>query len=236
MGRTLALTSSAIVFDLWYTLICAEDHGFSGEVGPIAARLNLDVTTFAVYWTANRDAMHRTPRCVEDYVVSYLRQQARTLHEVERAVLDAVWASYDKALAFPAPAVLDVLRSLAEQGRRLGVLSNAHEREMRNWAFSPLSRLFVAACFSFQGGWMKPEPAAYRDILSAMGVRASQAVFVGDGASGELAGARAAGFAQIVFMRGLLRRYGVDEVLLTAYANESDAVIDDLGELVSVIN
>ena len=230
------MTSSAIVFDLWYTLICAEDHGFAGEVGPIAARLNLDVTTFAAYWTASFDAMHRTPRRVEDYIVSYLRPQERTLHDVERAALDAVWASHDKALVLPAPAVLDALRGLAEQGRRLDVLSNAHEREMRYWASSPLSRLFVAACFSCQDGWMKPEPAAYRNILSAMGVRASQAIFVGDGASGELAGARAAGFAQIVFMRGMLRRYGVDEALLAAYADEAGAVIDDLCELVLVIN
>lgn len=230
------MTSSAIVFDLWYTLICAEDHGFAGEVCPIAARLHLDGTTFAEYWTANLDAMHRTSHHVEDYVVSYLRHQERTLNDVERAALDAVWASHDKALAFPAPEVVDSLRGMAEQGLRLGVLSNAHEREMRNWTSSPLSRFFVAACFSFQGGWMKPEPAAYRDILSAIGVSASQAIFVGDGASGELAGARAAGFAQIVFMRGMLRRHGVDEALLATYADESDAVIDHLYELVSVIN
>jgi hypothetical protein len=75
-------------------------------------------------------------RRVEDYIVSYLRQQARTLRDVERAALNAVWASHDKALAFPAPAVLDALRGLAEQGRRLGMLSNAHEREMRHWASS----------------------------------------------------------------------------------------------------
>jgi putative hydrolase of the HAD superfamily len=230
------LKNSAIVFDLWYTLICAEDHGFAGEICPIAAKLHLDVTTFAEYWTANLDAMHRTPRRVEDYVVSYLRHQERTLNDAERAALDAVWASHDKALTLPAPEVVDALRGLAEHGRRLGVLSNAHAREMRHWGSSPLSRLFVAACFSFQGGWMKPEPAAYRAILSAIGVPASQAIFVGDGASGEFTGARAAGFAQIVFMRGMLRRYGVGKALLASYADEADAVIDDLYELVSVIN
>jgi putative hydrolase of the HAD superfamily len=230
------LKSSAIVFDLWYTLICAEDHGFAGEVCPIATRLNLDVTTFAEYWTANLDAMHRTPRRVEDYIVSYLMHQKKTLNDVERAALDAVWASHDKTLTCPAPEVVEALRGLASQGLRLGVLSNAHEREMRNWASSPLSRLFAAACFSFQGGWMKPEPAAYRDILSALGVRASQAIFVGDGASGELAGARAAGFAKVVFIRGILSRYGVDEALLASYADEADVVIDHLYELVSGIN
>lgn len=51
--------------------------------------------------------------------------------------------------------------------------------------------------FSFEVGAMKPEPAIYAEALRQVGCAASEAVFVGDGGSSELAGARRFGVEPI---------------------------------------
>lgn len=51
--------------------------------------------------------------------------------------------------------------------------------------------------FSFEVGAMIPEPAIYAEALRRVGCAASEAVFVGDGGSSELAGARGFGVEPI---------------------------------------
>jgi HAD superfamily hydrolase (TIGR01509 family) len=227
-----------IVFDLWYTLICAEDHGLprGGEIGGISSVLGLDRAAFAEYWATCFNEMHRGLRSPEDCVLNYVNGLGQTVNEAQRAALDAVWGYHDKAVLSPSLEVLDALKRLADRGLQLVVLSNAHEREMRHWAFSPLARHFLAARFSFRGGWLKPEPAAYGDALEALGVPSSRVVFIGDGASGELTGARAAGFRKVIFMRGILERQGIDETLLSSYITQADATIDTLRDLLLYVD
>ena len=69
-----SLRTIGIVFDLWYTLSCPEDHGRpgGGEANAISAALCLDPAAFADYWTARLDEMQRSPRSPEDYVIDYV--------------------------------------------------------------------------------------------------------------------------------------------------------------------
>ncbi len=56
------------------------------------------------------------------------------------------------------------------------------------WDSCELSDLIEDPVLSFQVGAMRPEPAIYAETLRRVGCAASQAVFVGDGGSSELAG------------------------------------------------
>lgn len=55
-----------------------------------------------------------------------------------------------------------------------------------------------AVAFSHVIRQIKPEPAAYDAILRQLGAASDRAVFVGDGGSDELSGARDFGFALVV--------------------------------------
>ncbi len=229
---------AAIVFDLWYTLIGPEDFrpvGY-GSTSAIVTELGLDRDHFVSFWSECLDVRQRTPRRLREYIVDYMTEIDRTMTDDELERFDAVWGYHDQALANPRADVVAALRSLAHEGYRIGVLSNAHEREMRTWRTSPLAELVDAVCLSFDIGCMKPEPEAFERVLSELGVAASDAVFVGDGASGELEGARRAGFSKAIFMRGLIAEYGVAPETLEALAAQADATIDAIGELGRLIS
>jgi putative hydrolase of the HAD superfamily len=227
----------AIVFDLWYTLICPEHHRPPGvrSIDAIPAVLNLEPQEFAGYWNAHLPAMYSDPRPLREYIADYVSGLGRTLSEAEFAAFDNVWSAHDAALGSPRPQVLSALSRLAAGGVRLGLLSNAHEREIRCWHASPFSSFFEVASFSCHIGRAKPQAGAYRQVLEALGVRPEDALYMGDGASDELRGARDLGFGTVVFMRGLLKELQVRGSEYAMLAGQAHFVVDSVEEMANVI-
>ena len=78
------------------------------------------------------------------------------------------------------------------------LLSNADVMEKRGWDASPFAPFFMHAFFSCDTGYVKPEAEAYRSALKLSVPDAENVVFVGDGGSNELQGARACGFTTVM--------------------------------------
>lgn len=228
----------AIVFDLWFTLITPEDHRrpYVGTSRSIPVVLGIDPEPFLTFWKKCLPEQHRQPRLGRDYITDYMASLGRTMSEQEYEAFDAVWSYHDQALASPRPDVLESIRDLNNSGIGLGLLSNAHEREIRMWTSSPLAQYFDGACFSCHVGYVKPEPEAYAAILDRLGISAAQSVFVGDGASSELEGARTAGFGKAILMRGLIAESGVEPNVILSLASQADAVIDRISDLRSLLD
>ena len=74
------------------------------------------------------------------------------------------------------------------------LLSNADVMEKRGWNESPFSAFFSNALFSCDIGYAKPEIEAYQAALRKSKPDADNVIFVGDGGSNELQGAKACGF------------------------------------------
>jgi len=228
----------AIVFDLFNTVVSANDFmppDFR-RAQAAAEIIGADLDAFSAFWWSG-DAYGRY-RCAEPDVLGWVeRFLGRGLTEPERGRLDHVLGAYqDRALAQPRTDALEALDAFRTQGLRLGLLSNADEREVRTWHASPLRGRFDVAFFSCHEGCAKPEPEAFAWVLDRLEVPANEAVFVGDGMSEELPGARAAGFGTVVFMQGFLIEHGiVDPALRAAHADKSDFVIDRLEDLQTVL-
>jgi len=101
----------------------------------------------------------------------------------------------EKAAPFAdiSPDITGMLDGLKKRGIRLGLISNCTEEEVRAWDASVLPPYFDVVLFSYKAGCAKPDARIYELACSRMGVRPEQALFVGDGGSNELDGARAAG-------------------------------------------
>ena len=106
---------------------------------------------------------------------------------------------------------IEALRRIRAAGLRLGLISNADVMEVAAWAESPLARLFDVTIFSCAVGCMKPEPAIYRKCLEALELSADECLFVGDGGSDELRGAREVGLST-VFVSGVVAELWPDRV------------------------
>ncbi len=94
--------------------------------------------------------------------------------------------------------VLNVLGALRQKGCKLCLISNADFIDCLFWCDSPLYPLFDEAVFSCNVGMLKPDLAIYRYAMELTGAKPEQSLFVGDGGSSELLGAKQAGM-QTVF-------------------------------------
>ncbi len=107
---------------------------------------------------------------------------------------------------------LETLRYLRRAGIATGLISNADVMEIHGWEKSPLCGLFDVEVFSCRVGLLKPEPEIYLACLEQMGVAASQCLFVGDGGSEELVGARDVGMVPVL-MSGAIKDIYPDRVM-----------------------
>lgn len=93
---------------------------------------------------------------------------------------------------------IDTLEELKSRGKKLGLVSNADATEKYGWNDSPLKKYFDCVVFSCDVGYIKPEKEIYELCIERMGVLPRESMFVGDGGSDELKGAKALGIKTVL--------------------------------------
>ena len=231
----------AVAFDLFHTLVDPEDFRPKEFVRPreIARLLGLPPAEFEQYWAAELPVrmVQRAPS-VTDRVRQYCATQGLSPPPgIWSDVSDILGRYTDLALRNPRRNVEEALRRLKARGLRLGVVSNCDEREVRAWPESPIAKWFDAAVFSCDIGVAKPAVEAYSALSPRWGhIPLSEAIFVGDGSHDELAGARRAGFAQVVFDAQFVAVNGIrSSEENERVQNDADLTITALDELLPAL-
>lgn len=140
-----------------------------------------------------------------------------------------------------APGALALLRSLAADGYRVGVISNtigepgAYLRPvLRGMGFDRFVDTYV---FSDEHPWTKPAPEIFRTTLERLGAAPASAVHVGDGWS-DVEGARRAGLRAGILFTGL-QEYGARYRALFLPAGwdhpPTEHVVDRLEDVLAVV-
>lgn len=127
--------------------------------------------------------------------------------------------------------ILEILRLLHNKGLKLCLISNADKIDCQYWNVSPLADIFDEAIFSCDVGVLKPDKKIYDYAMGRLKTTPSESIFVGDGGSDELIGARRAGM-QTVFTEYLAKK---DEEKSHKLRSDSDYYIDNFKELVNII-
>lgn len=128
-----------------------------------------------------------------------VRSVARETHLDVAAALRAYHDAWDVTVVHDAAAV-PVLTALRDRGIRTGLLSNTHwPRELHErWLLEAgLLELLDVRLYTSEMSHMKPHPEAFRALLSAVGVPAERAVFVGDRLRDDVSGAQAIGMRTV---------------------------------------
>jgi putative hydrolase of the HAD superfamily len=187
-----------LFFDLFHTLTGLESEW--SEIPPTSTLLGVDRAAW------NEQLLERS----RDRLVGKLRDPVEFIGMMARALDPTIpdelirEAASIRALRFEQAVTripgenLETLAELGRRGKRLCLVSNADVSEAAAWPRSPLAPLFDEALFSCEVGTLKPEPEIYALALDRMGARAERSAFIGDGGSGELAGARRAGLGAIM--------------------------------------
>lgn len=79
----------------------------------------------------------------------------------------------------------------------MGLISNADCIDCKYWKQSPLFQYFDDAVFSCIVGLLKPDKQIYELAMERLHVSPEQCLFVGDGGSNELCGAKSAGMSTV---------------------------------------
>jgi putative hydrolase of the HAD superfamily len=176
----------AVIFDLWETLIdwdadaaAAMSRRIDAYAGP----------GFRERWYA---APHRYTAPVRT-VLADIGVPPEVMEDVCSIRLD-----YVRGCLVPRPGAVETLRRLRADGFRLGLITVCSEDVETLWPESEFAGLFDAEVFSSRLGVSKPDPRIYLHCCELLGVDPAQAVFVGDGANDELAGARRVGMRAIL--------------------------------------
>ena len=95
------------------------------------------------------------------------------------------------------PDAIHVLETLRAHGIRTAVVSDCTHEVPSTWRTSRLRRYVDTAVFSIEVGACKPDRRMYLTACDRLKVRPEECVYVGDGGSRELTGARAIGMTAV---------------------------------------
>lgn len=193
----------AVLFDLFHTLAC---------VPP--ARLENDRSVSEILGLSGEEWHRRyydedvLGRCL-GRVRDPVEAMRRVAHSIDPSVTeDRILAAvesrtrrFEMGLVGIDPSMLEALDTLRAAGIRTALVSDAGADDVESWPRSPLTTRLDATVFSFEIGVRKPDARIYRHALEAVDTRPDEALFVGDGGSDELRGARALGIGTVLVTR-----------------------------------
>jgi len=218
----------AVIFDLFHTLVEVLPEGATGRT--TAEILGVERGEWRrVLWEDTHDRLVGIDRDPFSIIRKIARRLNATVSEDQiREVVTSRLERFAASLREVPESSVRALQHLKTAGKKIGLISNADVTEVAAWPESPLAPYFDSTVFSCHAGAKKPGAQIYRLSLVELGVRAEEAVFVGDGGSHELEGARNVGLTAVM-MAGTVKRLFPE--LLEERRAFADFEIDDLQEL-----
>lgn len=181
----------AVFFDLFFTLIYPH-YSFDNEYDVIG----LSSTEWEKY--AENDTLYierasgkiRTEKGIINRIVNIMPYKVD--EEQKHKILERRQERMKRALLEVNNEILETLKILHERDIKIGLISNADIIDSKHWSESPLAKFFDSVVFSCNVGMLKPEVGIYNCAMKALNVMPKESIFVGDGGSNELYGAKKA--------------------------------------------
>ena len=189
-----------VLFDLFGTLV---DPFRSSENGPnlrqMAAALELPLEDVQPLWEETfQDRETGSFPTIEENIRYICRTLGAQRDESQVAAAAAIrTALYRRNLA-PRKDSGDTLAALRSAGVRLALVSNAGPQTPDLWRETSLAPLVEVAVISAEAKVAKPDPRIYRMAYEGLGLAPETCLFVGDGGSYELDGARRVGLNPVL--------------------------------------
>ena len=182
----------AVIFDLWETLIDWPADDSHAHRRSLIERLAVDEEEFNRRWLDTFRTRETGPLAVA-YEALGIPEEHLATHVAERH-------EYTRRALRPRRGVTRTLDELARRGIERGLISMCSEDVPAAWPDTELASRFEATTFSASCGLVKPDPEIYLRTARALGVDPAEALYVGDGANDELAGAAAVGMTPVLIV------------------------------------
>ncbi len=180
----------AVIFDLWNTIAVWPEDLWAETRPQVAEHLGLTVEEFETRWYGELAHLREVGPMSDVLDLFDLSPD-----DVERVT--ALRREVTRRGLVPVPGAVETIAALRERGLRTGLITVCSDDVVTLWEETDFHGLFDAEVFSAAVGLRKPDPRIYRIALEKLGVGAEDAMFVGDGANDELAGAERVGMTAV---------------------------------------
>jgi len=190
--------SKAVFFDLFHTLFSFVSNKTNGR--NTSAMLGIPKDTWnQLLYDSSGDRLRGLEKDKYTIIRKLAHQYDPKIKEsVIRDAADSRRKRFHDGLSSLKTSKVQVIEALRSRGKKIGLISNADSVEVSGWFSSPFVPHFDSVIFSYQVGYIKPEPEIYQCGLDSLGVSAKDSIFVGDGGSNELWGAKNLGFTTVM--------------------------------------
>jgi putative hydrolase of the HAD superfamily len=180
----------AVVFDLWGTLIDASTDELGRLRRRVARRAGIDEPRFESLWAETYQQRETGPIVPALRAVGVPEEAIEEIMGWRREVM--------RKNLVPADGALELLAEVRRRRLRTGLITMCTQEVSELWPETELAPLIDEAVFSCEVGLAKPDPRIYRLMCERLEVAPAEALFVGDGANDELAGAERAGLRAVL--------------------------------------
>lgn len=190
----------AVIFDLFGTIVDVyRRNEYGASLEKAAQELGIPYSDFKRIWdetTYERNTgTFASTRAMMGHIckVTRIRVDGEQLEKAASARLNFVRKTLNPR--FDSVSVLEALR---ERDTKTALISNCSPDAEELWHETPFPSLFDITVFSSSAGMKKPDPRIYRLALDKLGVNPDECIFVGDGDSNELTGAKNVGIYPVM--------------------------------------
>ena len=187
----------AIIFDLFETLITEWGHKKYTK-NEMCSDLGIEREEFDLYWEEKEQERYLGKI---DFVDSIRYVCEKCGIQIDDSILTAITDKRIKTKStcfdYVDPEVFQLLSHLKSMGVKLAIVSNCSSEEVKVIKQSRIYEYFDQVILSYEVGLQKPDISIYKKAADLLGVAIDECVFVGDGGSNELVGARDAGMKAI---------------------------------------
>ncbi|MCX7912128.1 MAG: HAD-IA family hydrolase, partial [Dehalococcoidales bacterium] len=190
----------AVIFDLFGTLIeNFRRPEYERVLEEMAEILGIPAGEFKRLWAGffleRTLGIHRNQRDSIVHICRTLNIQPQD-SQVEHAF--RVRLDYTRRSMQVRPYAIETLSALKRGSYKIGLISDCSGEIPLIWKDTPLAPYFDVTVFSCTAGIKKPDPRIYHLATEALGVVPGECLYVGDGSSRELSGARAVGMRAVL--------------------------------------
>ena len=190
----------AVIFDLFGTLVPNFSLSeYEKTLAEMASNLQAPAEEFRQKWAdtfrERTTGVLPTPRANIDYLCQQLG-----ISPGEDQIENALQTRLDFTVRsmIPKNDAVETITRLKSDGYKIGLISDCSFEAPKTWQDTPFTPLFDVTVFSCEVGMKKPDPRIYRIATDKLGVEPEDCLYVGDGSSHELTGAREAGMNPVL--------------------------------------
>ncbi len=189
----------AVIFDLFETLVTEWGHKKYTK-SEMSSDLGIERETFDIYWDEKEEERYLGSMSFEDSILYVCEKCGKS---VDNSLLSAIADKRIKTKSacfdseYVNPDVIRLLKNLKAMGLKTAILSNCSPEEVSTLKESEIYKYFDEVILSYEVHMKKPDSCIYEEAAKRLGAATSECIFVGDGGSSELAGAKAVGIKAV---------------------------------------